>query len=407
MRLTTTFILISLSASLTVAQSISGKVTDFATAEPIPYANVYFAGTLQGAVTSTDGTYKLQSFRPGRYDLVVSHIGYLDSIQTIEVKPGEDLVIDIALRLEPKLLSEVFVNADTTGWRDNYLQFRRYFLGTTANSSEVEITNPEVLHFYYDAKERKLYAHAKEDLEIFNNALGYRIYYNLKRFDISFRSGALFSFGIPRFEAMKPKSKKQERNWQKARKVAYRGSFEHFLNALQLDSLEQQGFVVNEFFRVKNKSRPPQSVINAKRSYFRNEIRSRSAEGSDLLRQRSAATDSLVYWTRLNREPVFVDSLGGKVNSGKMLLSSSDTLSYEGMLQIIYLNEREEFNYAMQHRRGGQRDNKQTSLVSILDSPVVLYENGYYNVSAFFFEQYLGWHSKMSEMLPLGYKLEE
>ena len=80
-----TFLIRSLFASALVlgataasAQSgkIAGTITDAATGESIPGANVRIDGTTQGASTNVDGEYVIIGVRPDTYTLVVSYIGY-------------------------------------------------------------------------------------------------------------------------------------------------------------------------------------------------------------------------------------------------------------------------------------------------------------------------------------------
>ncbi len=45
--------------------SITGKVVDEATGEPLEFVNVFVANTTSGTSTGTDGTYTLSNIRPG------------------------------------------------------------------------------------------------------------------------------------------------------------------------------------------------------------------------------------------------------------------------------------------------------------------------------------------------------
>src|SRR5690606_2320702 len=55
---------------------ISGVVTDSATGEGLPGANVLIKGTSMGAVTDMSGHYTILNVPPGDYDLQVSFIGF-------------------------------------------------------------------------------------------------------------------------------------------------------------------------------------------------------------------------------------------------------------------------------------------------------------------------------------------
>jgi TonB-linked SusC/RagA family outer membrane protein len=83
--------------------SVSGKITDGSSGDPIPGANVVEKGTSNGTVTDIDGNYKL-SVQNGA-TLVVSFIGYA----TQEVAVGSRGVVDVSLAVDVTELSEVVV----------------------------------------------------------------------------------------------------------------------------------------------------------------------------------------------------------------------------------------------------------------------------------------------------------
>lgn len=56
--------------------SLSGRLNDSNTGEPIPFANVFLANTLIGSSSKEDGTFFLDKIPVGKYDLTVSMLGY-------------------------------------------------------------------------------------------------------------------------------------------------------------------------------------------------------------------------------------------------------------------------------------------------------------------------------------------
>ena len=77
LRLVLFLMLISLGTTVAVSQviSVSGKVKDAETGDPVPFANVIFKGTQIGTTTSFDGDFSLTSKQ--KYDsLLVSYVGY-------------------------------------------------------------------------------------------------------------------------------------------------------------------------------------------------------------------------------------------------------------------------------------------------------------------------------------------
>ena len=98
--------LLVLSCSMLYAQdrTVTGRVTEQDTGEPIPGANIVLQGTTTGTVTDIDGQYSLSIPAQGGV-LIVSFVGYV----THESEIGNRSVIDVALRADVTSLSEIVV----------------------------------------------------------------------------------------------------------------------------------------------------------------------------------------------------------------------------------------------------------------------------------------------------------
>jgi outer membrane receptor protein involved in Fe transport len=97
------------------SQTIKGKVIDANNSEPLVGATIKISGTRTGAVADIDGTYTLEGLQPGIYELVVSYIGYDDKIiKNVEVKPNENIKLDIALSVDGLATEEIVVEATTS-----------------------------------------------------------------------------------------------------------------------------------------------------------------------------------------------------------------------------------------------------------------------------------------------------
>jgi hypothetical protein len=80
--------------------SISGKVVDSRTKEPLPGANVSIAGTY-GASADMSGRFKILNVPPGRYTLKISFTGYsVKTVENIEVVSGESTEITVDMPTE-------------------------------------------------------------------------------------------------------------------------------------------------------------------------------------------------------------------------------------------------------------------------------------------------------------------
>lgn len=95
--------------------SISGKVTDSSTGEPLIGVNVILEGTSLGAATNLDGKYLIPVVPAGSYKLKASYIGYKSEIIQIKIKEGESLVENIKLVAVGVSSKEVVVTAQASG----------------------------------------------------------------------------------------------------------------------------------------------------------------------------------------------------------------------------------------------------------------------------------------------------
>jgi len=94
-------ILILLFCQMTFAQSkgsISGKITDAKTHEPLFGVNIILKGTYYGASSNIDGKYKIDNISSGSYTIEVSLIGYKTTQYTgYKIEEGKTKQLDIQL----------------------------------------------------------------------------------------------------------------------------------------------------------------------------------------------------------------------------------------------------------------------------------------------------------------------
>lgn len=75
--------------------TLSGKVTDAKTGEPLAGATIYFPDLRKGVACSEEGTFTITTIAAGKYLVEVSHLGYSSIVETIEL--GSNLQKDFAL----------------------------------------------------------------------------------------------------------------------------------------------------------------------------------------------------------------------------------------------------------------------------------------------------------------------
>lgn len=223
--------------------TITGRVTDVNTRKPLAGVNLYLSGTTIGTSSDKDGNFLLEVPVQGRFNFIVSFIGYKNFVLPILVK--EKATIYDTIELEPDLivLNEIeVISKERKGWRKAYNDFEKFFLGVDEFAYFTEIKNPEVLDFDFDKYENTYSVTASEPLLVHNNALGYvatvelgEVFFNPKT------NGGLYII-FPHFSEMVPPDSIKLKVWEHNRKESYLGSSRHFFRSLIADELETNKF---------------------------------------------------------------------------------------------------------------------------------------------------------------------
>ncbi len=75
-------------ASAQAQATISGRVTDATSGEPIAAAQVSVVGTALGTGTNSEGRYTIRGVRPGSVELRVLRVGYSEQKQSVTAAAG-------------------------------------------------------------------------------------------------------------------------------------------------------------------------------------------------------------------------------------------------------------------------------------------------------------------------------
>jgi len=100
--------------SQTLNQTIKGRVLDKASQISLPGATIFIEGTnpLIGGTSDLDGYFRLENVPVGRYNIVVSYVGYQSiTIPEVMVNSGKEKVLSIELVESINKLDEVVVKA--------------------------------------------------------------------------------------------------------------------------------------------------------------------------------------------------------------------------------------------------------------------------------------------------------
>jgi CarboxypepD_reg-like domain/TonB-dependent Receptor Plug Domain len=391
------FFIILLPFAALAQVTITGKVINNADKKPVANASVFLSNASAGAKTADNGNFILRDAKPGKYDLVVSIIGFETYHQTILV--NENVVLpDIEISPRAIALQEVKIKSKADpNWKQHYEWFEDEFLGTSNLANECKILNPGILYLDYDEATNKLTASSNDFLIIENRALGYRINYLLASF-ISYRNTRALHFeGSVLFEKLNG-TPSQEREWQRARQEAYEGSQMHFLRSLLSNRIEEEGFRILQYAIYQNPQRPSDGLIQEKIKLFKK-----------LKEKNSSYSDSLSFWVKKSKLPdTLRDLMQFPLNNADIIKPTDQQGIYalgcdKDALHITYNPDR----HFPKKGRLVNLDNIYNKDVTIynFNSPYVFFDNNGWVLDPGSFSLIGAWgKNRVAELLPLDYE---
>jgi hypothetical protein len=210
--------------------------------EPLAGATIYFDGTSLGTMTDSDGLFTIAIASELNTSLIISFVGYEKVII-----PQPKLGTKYKVILKPKLeeLNEIVLSDGGFTRKQMMHIFKEQFLGLTKAGRKCTIENENEIYFYYDTKLNRFHAYCDVELVINNPYLGYKVYYDLNRFEVNFKKYSIVSefiyssiySGDSRFVEVDSTSKVKER-----RKDAFEGSITHFMRELSNANFSSKGF---------------------------------------------------------------------------------------------------------------------------------------------------------------------
>lgn len=238
------FLLTFFSFFASAQHSISGKVIDSISREPLPGASVFFQNTTKGTATNKQGEFSIQ-LGAGGYDLVITYSGYKSS--TIRITGTEVNYFEIEMLKEEKNMEEVVIRSSNEvpdGWDKYGNFFKEHFIGTTPFSSQCILENPEALKFYFYKRSNKLKVLSEVPLQIVNNALGYRLTYQLDSFVYYYESEIHTYRGFCLYSEIEG-TELEQKTRAANRLNAYYGSRLHFMRSYYDSTLVGDGFAID------------------------------------------------------------------------------------------------------------------------------------------------------------------
>jgi hypothetical protein len=388
------FIINSLLFSQSV-NTIKGKVTDNASGSPIPNCSVFINNSSKGTITDAKGEFVLKNVPEGKFDLVISSIGYESYVYGYPGDP-QPAEVKISLRQKATALSVVTVVPFVRhGWQVWGKTFIENFIGKTANAKECILKNYKSLHFRFSKKQNRLTVSSDEPLIIENKALGYTIRYQLEEFYCDFSTHITSYLGYPFFQEMRANKRKQAQ-WELQRRQAYYGSIIHFMKCLYNDQLMKSGYQIVKIIKVANLEK--QRVKELYKAIAPVADTFQVLPNGDLKKTESKAifsADSVAYYNSVLSQADFFDRHSSQTADSLLSVNDNGTKSlfFTGKLSVIYKDEKGQYN--------------QSVIDLITPIPVQIEKDGsYYPPEEILANGYWATYEKVANELPVDYKTE-
>jgi|SRR6218665_5139 len=414
LRIPAFFCLFVFAAIAAVAQrTITGKVVNSATKEPVAGSSVFISNTSYGTVSSRDGSFELKDLPPGKYDLIISSVGFETNVYSFST---DELPLRLRVELEGKVkeLENVTVEPSLEeGWDKWGKTFMESFVGGSANAKQCRIRNEKSIRFRFYKKSNRLVAFSDEPIILENKALGYIIRYQLEDFEINYKKGSTFFAGYPLFEEIDKSRKGLQRRWQRNRDRAYYGSMLHFMRSVYTNTVAEEGYEVRRMVRTPNYEKQrvkqiyrsrPRLTSGAKVTFTQSGITRIEPPNKD-----SASADSTDYYERILSQKDDIDTYGRSLLTADSLIVEQDgslkVLFFQDYLYITYKKELEEEGYIIYSRENRQPTFQRSYIFLQNKQPVGIDANGsYFPPQEVFSMAYWGWGEKVANLLPLDYK---
>lgn len=406
MRLPLLILIGSLLWSLTgFAQTdLGGKVLAADNKVPVASANVYISNSSIGTVTDEKGQFVIRNFPAGRYDLVVSCIGYETQVITLS---SAQLPPVLTILLKPKIneLQEVIVEPyEKNGWEKWGSFFMENFIGTSAFSRDCKLLNKDVIKFRFSKKNNTLKAIANDRLVIENRALGYVLKYDMTRFEYDFGTRIFLYQGYPLFEEMETKRKGLQKRYAENREDAYYGSVMHFMRSLFRNKLVEQDFEVRKLIKL------PDAEKKRVRALYRDQAVNAAINGTLMVDGQlpGLRRDSAAYYRKVMNEPESMNILINTILPGDSIAYALDSatvgLEFNDYLQVVYTKKKTPPEYQKMLPRGVTSILLTSELFRTSSNPIMVLASGnYFEGTDLITSGYWAWSEKIANLLPNEY----
>jgi hypothetical protein len=234
---------------LALSQTLTGRVIDKVTQDPIETVSVYFDNTTIGTTTDENGDFVITYSDAVQSTLVISFLGY-EKVLIGDYRNRDTIFVE--LEEASNLLDEVYLEYDDGLSRRQKLRlFRKEFLGRSSFGKSCKILNENDLTLRYNQRDQALYASSRVPLKVKNKALQYEVSYDIIDFEVQYRIVNLETQNfVPNSVSyqgtafFKDLEKSKKKKVIKNRERAYRGSVQHFMRSIYNKNLKEEGYSI-------------------------------------------------------------------------------------------------------------------------------------------------------------------
>jgi hypothetical protein len=407
MRLALVYIFCLISCGQLSAQlSLKGRIVTSDDGKPVASANIFLANTSVGTTSDEKGEFVIERFPGGRYELVVSFVGYESYVISVQ---SNRLPAYLEIKLKPKVneLKEVVLEPyEKNGWERWGSFFMENFIGTSSFADDCKLLNKEVIKFRYSKKNNTLQAFADDRLVIENKALGYLLKYDLITFDFDFNTHRFLYQGYPLFEEMETMRDGVRKRWLRNREGAYYGSMMHFMRSLYRNKLIEQKFEVRKLIKL-----PTEEQNRVKTAYIKSHVPI-TMNGNMVIaiddNKSGLHPDTLAYYRKVMKDPEAFSILINQVLPGDSIAYAIDSLvaglDFSDNLQVVYPPKKAPVEYGRGARRALFGQPVTSELFRVTKEPIAVLANGnFFEGTNLISSGYWAWSEKIAALLPTDY----
>lgn len=376
---------------------IRGQVLHAIHKTPLPYATVYINNTTQKSQADSAGYFTVYAANDSHIELVVSNIGYDVLTKPLFVNKESYHILYLSERIQE--IEEIVVTAyDQNGWAKWGRYFHENFIGLSKNAFRTKIKNTEVLRFRYNEKDKILNVSAIEPLHIENEALGYKITYDLVSFTAYFNQNMVQFEGSSFFEETK-----NNRSVIENRRTAYQNSLNRFVRSIYQKSWLKDGYVVRKLQKFPNleKRRADSLLKTIGRSVTQNY---NSSWQSYYDNQQEYSKEDVQELRKRSREDEYFSVLSKFMREEDILMeteSGHKAIRYTDYIHVLNEGIIGKENYVGQS--GGNTPHTELIIVDV--DKIMIDEYGNYAPGMqWMMSGFWGWYNKVSNLLPNDYE---